>query len=207
MSDEVAESLELEIPSPDPEETETKSERAGVLDKLLTAAKVFAAIATALVAVLSYTHALEKDAEARDKEAENRSLELAEPFVELRQARYGEAIKQAAVLSDPQNHTPAEIAAAKKRFRELYIAELSMVEAPDVEHKMVALAEQVDPTLRPLTPAQCAAYELAHALRDSFTTIYKISDPKPASKSSVCQSQDNATAFKQRLIEVPNTVK
>jgi hypothetical protein len=37
---------------------------------------VFAAIAGALVAVLSYTHALEKDAEARDKEAENRKLEF-----------------------------------------------------------------------------------------------------------------------------------
>jgi integrase len=57
------------------EEIETKSEKPGVLDKLLTA-RVFAAIAGALVAVLSYTHALEKDAEARDKEAENRKLEF-----------------------------------------------------------------------------------------------------------------------------------
>ena len=63
---------------------------------------------------------------------------------------------------------------AKKRFRELYVAELSMVEAPEVEAKMVALANEIDPEVTNFTVAQAAAYQLAHALRDSFVVDWKI---------------------------------
>ncbi len=58
------------------------------------------------------------------------------------------------------------------RFRELYVAELSMVEPPQVESKMVQLARQIDPSLLNLNPAQKATYELAHALRDSFVSSW-----------------------------------
>jgi hypothetical protein len=125
--------------------------------QVLTAATVFGTLATALIGIFTFTHAWEK-------EIENRKVELAKLFIELRQARYEEVVSLAAVLSDPRNHSQEKIAAAKKRFRELYIAELSIVEAPDVEQKMVALAGQVDPSLTRFTPTQCAAYELAHAL-------------------------------------------
>jgi hypothetical protein len=87
-------------------------------------------------------------------------------------------VKAAAVLANPDTHTPEELTAAKKRFRELYVSELSMVEAPEVESKMVALARQIDPELTTFTPAQQAAYDLAHALRASFTAAYGVDDKR-----------------------------
>lgn len=105
----------------------------------------------------------------RIKEAQARELEAAKPFYLLRQSLYAEAIKAAATLSLPDSHTQEELDQARKRFRQLYIAELSMVEAPGVEAQMVELARQVDPELLQFTPAQSATYRLAHALRDTFT--------------------------------------
>ncbi len=58
--------------------------------------------------------------------------------------------------------------AAQERFRQLYVAELSMVESPDVEGRMVELAPAVAPELGNLNDAQLAALHLAHALRDSL---------------------------------------
>jgi hypothetical protein len=55
------------------------------------------------------------------------------------------------------------------------VAEFSMVESPDVEAKMVELAKQIDPTLVALNPAQRAALDLAHALRDSFVASWGLS--------------------------------
>ena len=111
----------------------------------------------------------------RLKEAEARSIEASKPFLELRQKLYVEALKQAAVLTNPETHTPDEVDAAKKRFRELYVAELSMVEDPAVESKMVGLAAIIDSSLTKMTPGQHAAYDLAHALRDSFIQAWKLS--------------------------------
>jgi len=110
----------------------------------------------------------------REKEAETRRIEAAKPFLELRQKTYLNALKVAAVLSNPETHTPSEIADAKKRFRELYVSELSMVEARPVEAAMVGLAAATDPDLTKLTPAQQAALNLAHALRDSFLESWKV---------------------------------
>jgi hypothetical protein len=45
---------------------------------------------------------------------------------------------------------------AKRRFRELYVAELTMVEDPDVARRMVDLAKAVDPELANLSAAQTA---------------------------------------------------
>jgi len=83
-------------------------------------------------------------------------------------------VKSAAVLANPDTHSVEEARAARRRFRELYVAELSMVESSEVEKKMVALATAIDPELTSLTPAQQAAYNLAHALRDSFVTAWGI---------------------------------
>ena len=70
---------------------------------------------------------------------------------------------------------------ARKRFRDLYVAELSMGEAKDVEAKMVALAKAVDPSLIPFTPAQNAAYDLSHALRDTLEYSWGLNEPASAS--------------------------
>ena len=105
---------------------------------------------------------------AREKEAEARKFEATKPFLELRQKLYTEAVKSAAVLSNPATHSEAEVAAARQRFRDLYVTELSMVESHDVEERMQAFAAVVDKELTTFTPAQHAAYQLAHALRDSF---------------------------------------
>ena len=111
---------------------------------------------------------------ARKSEAEARRLEAAKPFLQLRQGLYTEAVKAAGILASPDTHSPEELAAAKKRFRELYVSELSMVEAPEVEKKMVALADQIDKDLTSFSAAQSAAYDLAHALRDTFVSSWGI---------------------------------
>lgn len=134
---------------------------------LATAAQVTSVLVAVVISVLSFN-------QTRQKEAEARKAEAVKPFLELRQRLYGEAVKAAAVLTNPDTHTPEELVAAKKRFRELYVSELSMVEAPEVESKMVELANHIDPELIKLTPAQQAAYDLAHALRTSFTAAYGV---------------------------------
>lgn len=104
----------------------------------------------------------------RQKEAEARAIEAEKPLFELRRAIYIETIKVAAVIATPQGHSPEDIQKARRRFRELYVAELSMVEDGEVEQRMKDFAEEIDPELLLLTPPQKAALRLSHALRDSF---------------------------------------
>jgi hypothetical protein len=166
----------------------------GSLSKMFTDPTLFNAwvqvlIVTAgiVISVLSFNHTRKKEAEAgkyaaekeaeagkyaAEKEARARGREVAKPFLELRQKLYTEAVRVAVILTNPSSYTPDQLEAAKKRFRELYVAELSMVEAPEVEAKMVKLAQEIDPELTHFTPAQSAAYELSHALRDSFVADY-----------------------------------
>lgn len=105
----------------------------------------------------------------RLKEAEARALEADKPFVELRRKTYLEAVKTAAIIANPEGRSPEELLNAKRRFRELYVAELTMVEDGDVARRMVQLAEAVDPDLRNLTPGQLAALQLAQALKAGYT--------------------------------------
>ena len=139
------------------------SERIASLASLGQVASVVVGV---VISVLSFNA-------AREKEAEARQFEAAKPFLDLRQSLYKEAVKAAAVLADPKFHTEDEIKAARKRFRELYISELSMVEARCVELQMVALAKQIDPEIAAFTPAQAAAYELSHALRNSYARTFE----------------------------------
>jgi hypothetical protein len=90
-----------------------------------------------------------------------------QPFLKLRQDLYLEAIKAAGVLATKPKEDK-EYKAAQERFRQLYVAELSMVESSDVAGRMVDLAPAVAPELRNLNEAQHAALNLAHALRDSL---------------------------------------
>jgi hypothetical protein len=137
------------------------------IDVAATSVQVLAVVAGVVISVLSFNS-------TREKEAAARQLEAAKPFLELRQKLYLEALKAAAVLVNPETHTADELQAAKKRFRELYVAELSMVETRGVEMQMVALARQIDPDLLKLTPPQSAAYDLAHVLRDSFRAAWSV---------------------------------
>jgi len=105
----------------------------------------------------------------RLKEAEARALEADKPFVELRRKTYLEAVKTAAIIANPEGRSPEELSNAKRRFRELYVAELTMVEDGDVARRMVQLAEAVDPDLRNLSPGQLAALQLAQALKAGYT--------------------------------------
>jgi hypothetical protein len=139
------------------------------LELTATTAQILSVVVGVVIAVLSFNA-------TRIKEAEALRLEAAKPFLQLRQNVYTEAVKAAAVLSNPETHTPDEISKAKKRFRELYVAELSMVESKQVEKNMVALAKVIDPPLASFTPAQKAAYDLSHSLRDSFISSWGIKE-------------------------------
>jgi hypothetical protein len=138
-----------------------------MLSNAATLAEVLSVVVGVVITVLSFNA-------TRKKEAEARQLETAKPFLQLQQRLYTEAVKMAAILANPDTHTQEELSVAKKRFGELYVSELSMVEPPKVEKKMKALAAQIYPELTNFTPAQTAAYDLAHALRDTFMISWRI---------------------------------
>jgi hypothetical protein len=122
-----------------------------------------------LISVLSYNAARQSESLAREAEAKK-------PFLELRQKVYLEAVRTAAILANSGEHTDEEVANARKRFRELYVAELSLVEGIEVEGSMKALAGEVDEKLLHLSDEQKAAYHLAHALRDSLRNSWGFSE-------------------------------
>jgi hypothetical protein len=141
----------------------------GTLASILTAVQVVSVLATVGVSIWGANN-------ARVLEVQARKIEVSKPFFELRQKLYVETLKLAVILSNPDMHTIDELAAAKKRFRELYVAELSMVEAPEVAQSMVEFARAVDPELIRLTQAQGAAYELSQAMQHSFAGSYGINN-------------------------------
>ncbi len=137
------------------------------LELLATTVQVVSVVAGVVISALSFN-------QARLEEAIAREMEAARPFYLLRQQLYTEAIQAAQVLASPDVHTQDELAQSRQRFRELYIGELSMVEAKEVESQMVALAREIDPGLLKMNDAQRATYNLAHALRDTFTYSWTV---------------------------------
>jgi hypothetical protein len=164
------------------------------LDSVSKLVQVLAVVAGVIISILSFNSTRQSEAHARALEAAARKLELekyrdqreddaikrqaeaAKPFLELRQKVYLEAVQAAAVLANPKDHTEDEIKKSKKRFRELYVAELSLAEGIGVANAMVALAKAVDPDLTNFTPEQQAAYDLAHSLRDSLTKSWGVNE-------------------------------
>lgn len=144
------------------------------LELLVSLVQLISIVSGVVLSVLSFNDAREKEAEARIKEAESRKIEAARPFDELRRNVYLEAVKTAAIIANPDGRSVQEMAKAKRRFRELYVAELTMVEEIAVEEGMVNLATAVDPDLIKLTDAQTAALNLAKALRASYATTYPV---------------------------------
>ena len=133
------------------------------LELLAMTVQVVSVVIGVVISVFSFNATRIKEAEARKVEAER-------PFKELRRTVYLEAIKVAAAIATPDGRTQEELIRYRRRFRELYIAELAMVEDPGVEQKMVALAGAVDPELLNLNPAQTAALNLAHALSETYSS-------------------------------------
>lgn len=167
--------------------------RRSTLDSFLKFTQAVAVLVGVVVSVLSLSQAFQKDADARNMQAQARLLELekfdhqremdalarareaAKPFLELRTERYLEAVKVAGVLADPARHTSDELEAAEKRFWELYWAELSMVENAEVERRMVELKNALEPTAT-LHARQQAVLSLARAIRDSMAQSWGITE-------------------------------
>jgi hypothetical protein len=141
--------------------TETKTK----MGEMASTVQVISVVIGVVISVLSFNA-------TRLKEAEARALETDRPFVELRRSVYLEAVKTAAIIANPEGRSPDDLAKAKRRFRELYVAELTMVEDRDVEAKMVSLAKAVDPELSKLTVGQSAALHLSRALKVGYTNPY-----------------------------------
>ena len=132
------------------------------LELIASTVQVLSVVAGVVISVLSFNA-------ARLKEAEARALEADKPFVELRRCVYLEAVKTVAIIANPEGRTQDELDKAKRRFRELYVAELTMVEDSAVASRMVSLAQAVDPELTQLSQPQMAALQLAQALKAGYT--------------------------------------
>lgn len=139
------------------------------LAKVSQSIQVIAVVAGVVISVLSFNDAQKKESAARIIEAETRRIEALAPFYQLRQERYVEISKVAAILADSKFYNEEELKEAKRRFRALYITELSMVESGEVESSMKALAAAISPDILRFSKSQLAAYKLSHALRESFT--------------------------------------
>lgn len=148
------------------------------LELLASLVQVLSIVSGVVISVLSFNATRDKELEARNKEAEVRALEAERPFRELRRSVYLEAVKTAAVIAAPEGRPKVEVDKATRRFRELYVAELTMVEDPKVEEKMVVLARAVDPGLLNLNEGQRAALDLAKALRESYANPLPSADRK-----------------------------
>ncbi|MDB5297891.1 MAG: hypothetical protein JWO31_3874 [Phycisphaerales bacterium] len=164
------------------------------LDSISKLIQVVSVVIGVVLSVLSFNAARKTEAAAREKEAATRALEVqkyydqskgdaerrqaeaAKPFLELRQRLYLETVQAAGVLATPESRTEEELKKARTRFRELYVAELSMVEGVGVEKGMIELARAVDPVLSNLTADQRAAYTLSHALRDSLVKSWRLDE-------------------------------
>ena len=132
------------------------------LELLAQTIQVVSVVIGVVISVLNFS-------ETQRREGILRQAQIDKPFLELKQKVYLDAVRTTAKLVTYESGSPA-FEAARDRFRELYIAELSMVETPEVAAKMVDLANEIDQDLLKLTPAQRGALNLSHALRDSFRT-------------------------------------
>lgn len=146
------------------------------MEKISQSIQVMAVVVGVVISVLSFNDAREAESVARGVEAEAskidaeaRRIEALAPFYQLRQERYVEISEVAAVLADLKLYSDTEVEEAKRRFRALYIVELSMVESGEVSSSMVKLAAIVAPELLKFTDSQSAAYSLSKALSASYT--------------------------------------
>ena len=145
-----------------------ESNKPAVLDILSKLIQTLSVVVGVVISVVSFNQARQAEARALQAEAQKRAAEAARPFLEIRQKLYLEAAQAAARVANLGDYSEEEAKLARQRFRELYVTELSLVEGFGVESKMRDLAAAADPELLNFTPAQVAAFELSHALRDSL---------------------------------------
>lgn len=138
------------------------AEPKSTFERTLSFIQVMAIVGGVVVSLMNINATRVRELEARAREAD-------EPFVDLRRKMYLEAVRTGVVLANHDGYTEDELKKARLRFRELYVAELSMVEDRDVEKQMVALARLVDPSLLELSDAQIKALDLAKALKPGYT--------------------------------------
>lgn len=126
--------------------------------------------------VASFNDAKRKEAVARDqealarqKEAEARQAEAMRPFVEMRRQRYVEILQVVGTLA-AQEQDPEKLQKAKRRFWELYWAELTLVEDKDIEKAMMGLGKLLDPNMEP-SELQQQTYRFAHLIRTKLLTL------------------------------------
>jgi len=151
---------------------------------LATLIQVITVVAGVVISILSFNFTQNRELEVRAAEAkkyadqrndelERRRTEAAKPFLEMRQQKYMEAIKVAGILASPADRTTTEVTAAKKRFAELYYAELALVEGKDTEEAMIRLADALGILSEPTRQQQETLF-LAHVLRDSLITAWGV---------------------------------
>lgn len=162
--------------TPDSDSGESKSTKATSVDVAAKLIQTVSIVIGVVLSVLSFNHARNMESSAREAEAQKRKAEAARPFLEIRQKLYLETVHAAAVLTNSQVHSEEEVRLSRQRFRDLYVAELSLVEGFGVESRMRDLAEVVDPELLHMTRAQLTAFELAHALRDSLKSSWQFDE-------------------------------
>jgi hypothetical protein len=109
-----------------------------------------------------------KEAEARLREDATRRQELLQPGLELRRRRYLDILstlgKIAAYEQDPKT-----LVEAKRRFWELYWADLSLVEDDDVKTAMEELGGMLDSNLQ--STFQQATYKFAGLIRQRIVNL------------------------------------
>lgn len=171
---------------PDQEESKT--------DTWLKFVQVISVLVGVVISVLSFNDTRNKEAEAKKAVAKTEQLafekyndqkkseeyknqvEAAQPFLELRQKRYLEAVHAAGVLATPDKHTKMELGQAEKTFWELFYADLSLVEEQKVAKAMENFADSLK-SIR-VQDRQDASLELAHILRDSLLRSWNVADTK-----------------------------
>lgn len=155
--------------------------------------QVLSVVIAAVISILSFN-------ETRQAEIHKQQTEARQPFLVLRQKTYMDAIQAAAVLANWKVHTTDEVDKARTRFHDLYVAELSLVEAGNVENEMVALARALkEKELYPenLDKPRQAALDLAHALRDSLVRTWGIEPTlvaNPQNKPSNARGRNRLSA-------------
>jgi hypothetical protein len=110
------------------------------------------------------------------RDIETRQLQARQPFLQEQLKLYTEVTKTTANLAhgDPAD---AGVAAARKRFWELYWGELALVEDRGVEAAMVAMGKCLNGDCAPCggSVSQCAL-KVAHACRRSLAASWGVRD-------------------------------
>ena len=126
-------------------------------------------LATPLLAIATLVWGIYTYGETVKRTAETRRIEASKPFLDKQLALYSEATLNAATLATSSN--PADLAAAKLRFLQLYWGELAMVERGAVESSMVAFKNALDAG-KPQSDLARLALKLAYACRDELAVSW-----------------------------------